>query len=107
MHACYVTVCYVSECVLVYMLCELHVSMLVCALCTVCGLVCSAVVCVCGGGGLLTLPCLQSPNWFTQERTSEESKEATSFKGLLHARTQEFVDEVCSKYLIMTNLDFG
>ena len=58
-----------------------------------------------GGGGLLTLPCLQSPNWFTQERTSEESKEATSFKGLLHARTQEFVDEVCSKYLITTNLD--
>ena len=29
-----------------------------------------------------------------QERTSEESKESESFKGLLHARTQEFIDEV-------------
>ena len=29
-----------------------------------------------------------------QERTSEESKESESFKSLLHARTQEFVQEV-------------
>ncbi len=31
-----------------------------------------------------------------QERTSEESKESESFKGLLHARTQEFTEEVHS-----------
>lgn len=29
-----------------------------------------------------------------QERTSEESKESECFKSLLHARTQEFVEEV-------------
>ena len=29
-----------------------------------------------------------------QERVSEESKESESFKSLLHARTQEFVEEV-------------
>ena len=28
---------------------------------------------------------------------SEESKESESFKSLLHARTQEFVEEVCSE----------
>ena len=31
-----------------------------------------------------------------QERVSEESKESESFKSLLHARTQEFVEEVSS-----------
>ena len=35
-----------------------------------------------------------------QERVSEESKESESFKSLLHARTQEFVEEVC-------NVDIG
>ena len=33
-------------------------------------------------------------NFWLQERTSEESKESESFKSLLHARTQEFIDEV-------------
>ena len=32
--------------------------------------------------------------FWLQERTSEESKESESFKSLLHARTQEFIDEV-------------
>jgi len=32
------------------------------------------------------------------ERVSEESKESESFKSLLHARTQEFVEEVLSPY---------
>jgi hypothetical protein len=32
------------------------------------------------------------------ERTSENSKESECFKSLLHARTQEFVDEVLSPY---------
>ena len=31
-----------------------------------------------------------------QERTSEESSESESFKGLMQARTQEFIDEVRS-----------
>ncbi|XP_019856256.1 PREDICTED: vacuolar protein sorting-associated protein 52 homolog [Amphimedon queenslandica] len=32
------------------------------------------------------------------ERTSDESKESETFKSLLHARTQEFVEEVLSPY---------
>ncbi len=41
-----------------------------------------------------------------QERTSDESNESQSFKGLLHARTQEFVEEVrtCDLVLVLNSL---
>ena len=40
----------------------------------------------------------------TQERTSDDCKESESFKSLLHARTQEFVEEVSHKHIKLASL---